>query len=143
MTRNFRLEREYRHPPTKVWRALTDRRALSTWLMETDFEPVLGRTFTFRSKPQPGWDGITHCEVTELDEPRALAYTWRGGPGPGQPLTLDTVVRWTLSPTAAGTRLVLEHRGFEGFRAILVSFMLQGGWWNMMRGRLAGAIASA
>ena len=39
----------------RVWRALTDRRALSQWRMETDFEPTLGHRFTFRAKPPPGW----------------------------------------------------------------------------------------
>jgi len=89
MKRDLKLERVYPQAPDKVWRALTDRRALSTWLMETDFEPVLGHRFTFRSKPRPGWDGITHCEITELDPPRRIAYTWRGGPGEGKPLTAE------------------------------------------------------
>jgi len=140
--RDLRLERVYPHAPERVWRAITDRRALSSWLMETDFEPRLGHKFTFRSKPQPGWDGVTHCEVVELEVPHKLAYTWRGGPGKDRPLTLDTVVRWTLLPEGAGTstRLVLEHTGFEGLKAVLVSFMLKSGWKKMMRGKLRETI---
>jgi uncharacterized protein YndB with AHSA1/START domain len=143
MKRDLKLERVYPQPPDKVWRALTDRRALSTWLMETDFEPVLGHRFTFRSKPRPGWDGVTYCEVTELDPPRRLAYTWRGGPGEGKPLALDTVVAFTLVPDGTGTRLVLEHTGFTGFRAVVLSALMKSGWKKMMRGKLAEAIASA
>jgi uncharacterized protein YndB with AHSA1/START domain len=143
MKRDLRLERVYPHPPDKVWRAITDRQKLSAWLMKTDFEPALGHRFTFRAKPQPGWDGITHCEVTELEPPRRLAFTWRGGAGPGKPLTLDTIVRFTLTPEAGGTRLVLEHTGFTGVKGVLLSFLMSSGWGKMMRTRLAEAIASA
>ena len=140
MKRDFRIERSYPHPPERVWRALTDRNALSKWLMETDFEPVLGATFRFKDKPRPGWDGITHGEVIELDPPRRLAYTWRGRPGPDQPFNIDTVVRWTLEPDDAGTKLVLEHTGFTGFRGVLVSFILSTGWKKLMRTKLADAM---
>jgi uncharacterized protein YndB with AHSA1/START domain len=141
MKRDLKLERVYPQPPERVWRALTDRRALSQWLMETDFEPTLGHRFTFRSRPQPGWDGITYCEVTELDPPRRLAYTWRGGPGKDRPLTLDTVVRFTLTPEGSGTRLTLEHTGFSGLKSVLVSFMMKAGWAKMLRGSLDRVIA--
>jgi len=142
MKRDLRLERVFPHAPERVWRALTDRRALASWLMETDFEPRLGHRFTFRAKPQPGWDGVTYCEVTELDPPRRLAYTWRGGSGEGRPPTLDTVVRFTLTAEGAGTRLVLEHLGFSGLKSILVSFMMKAGWRKKLRATLGEVIAA-
>jgi uncharacterized protein YndB with AHSA1/START domain len=142
MKRDLKLERVYPQAPDRVWRALTDRAALSKWLMETDFEPTLGHKFTFRSKPQPGWDGVTYCEVIELDPPRRLAYTWRGGAGKDKPPTLDTIVRFTLAPDGSGTRLVLEHTGFSGFKSVLVSIMMKAGWAKMMRTRLPEVIAS-
>jgi len=135
MKRDLKLERVYPHAPERVWRALTDRQAMSQWMMETDFEPRLGHRFTFRAKPQPGWDGVTYCEVTELDPPRRVAYTWRGGSGK-DPSTLDTVVRFTLTPEGSGTRLTLEHTGFTGLKAIFVSFMMKAGWAKMLRTRL-------
>jgi uncharacterized protein YndB with AHSA1/START domain len=140
MKRDLKLERVYPQAPDRVWRALTDRRALSQWLMETDFEPRLGHRFTFRAKPQPGWDGVTYCEVTELDPPHRVAYTWRGGSGQGRPPTLDTVVRFTLTPEGSGTRLTLEHTGFVGFKAIFVSFMMKAGWTKMLRSKLGAVI---
>jgi uncharacterized protein YndB with AHSA1/START domain len=143
MKRDLRLERVYPHAPDRVWRAITDRRALSTWLMETDFEPRLGHQFTFRSKPQPGWDGVTYCEVIELEAPRRVAYTWRGGSGKNKPLTLDTVVRFTLTPEGTGTRLVLEHSGFTGMKAVFVSFMMKAGWSKMLRRRLPEQIEAS
>lgn len=143
MKRDLRLERVYPHPPDKVWRAISSAEKLSTWLMRTDFQPALGHRFTFRAKPQPGWDGVTHCEVIELDPPRRLAFTWRGGAGPDKPLTLDTVVSFTLTPEGAGTRLVLEHTGFRGVKGVLLSFMMGAGWRKMLDRRLGEAIASA
>jgi len=72
MKRDLRFEVVYKHPIEKVWRALTDSKAIAQWLMENDFEPRLGHKFMFHSKPQPGWDGKSYCEVTELDPPRRL-----------------------------------------------------------------------
>jgi uncharacterized protein YndB with AHSA1/START domain len=141
--RDLRVERVYPQPPERVWRALTDRERVSRWLMQTDFEPRLGHEFTFRAKPRGGWNGVTYCRVTELDPPRCLAYTWRGGPGEGKPDTLDPVVRFTLAPEGTGTRLVLEQTGFSGIKSILVSMAMKSGWTKMMRGRLADEIARA
>lgn len=142
MKRDLKLERVYPQSPERVWRALTDRQALSQWLMATDFEPALGHHFTFRAKPQPGWDGVTYCEVIELDPPRRLAYTWRGGAGKDRPLTLDTVVRFTLAAEGTGTRLILEHTGFSGLKSVLVSFMMKSGWKKKLRSSLDAVIAT-
>jgi hypothetical protein len=46
--------------------------------------------------------------VIELDEPRSLSYTWRGGLI-GKP----TIVTWRLLPVEGGTQVQLEHKGFE------------------------------
>lgn len=129
MKRDIAFEVDYPHPPQKVWRALTDSKILARWLMENDFEPRLGHRFTFRMKPQPGFDGIVHCEVRELNEPRRLSYSWTGGP-------LRSEVTFTLTPTPAGTRLRLEHNGFEGMKAVLLSFLMGGGWGKMLRRRI-------
>lgn len=134
MQRDLRFEVVYPHPVEKVWRALTDPKAIAQWLMENDFEPRLGHKFQFRSKPQPGWDGTSHCEVIELDPPRRLAYTWRGGP-------IDTVLRITLEPVAEGTRLVLEHTGFRGFKAVLVSLIMGSGWKRIVNQAIPAVVA--
>ena len=122
----------YPHPPERVYRALTDREALAAWLMPNDFEAKVGHHFTFRTDPAPGFDGIVRCEVLELDPPRRVAYSWRGGP-------LDTVVRFTLEPVPGGTRLRFEHTGFEGVRPLLISLLMRSGWKKMFR-RLLPAV---
>jgi len=121
MKRDLKFEATYPHPTDKVWRALTDSNAIAQWLMPNNFEARLGHKFMFTSKPQPGWDGKTYCEVVELDPPRRLAYTWKGGP-------IDTMVCWSLEPTAEGTRIVLEHTGFKGIKALMVSAIMGSGW---------------
>lgn len=114
---DLRLSRDYAHPPAKVWRALTERELLSQWLMETDFEPRVGHRFTLRTDPAPGFDGVVHGEVLEIDEPRRIAFSWRGGP-------IDTRVVWELEPIATGTRLHVRQSGFRGLRGNLVRLML-------------------
>lgn len=96
------------HPPERVWAALTDSAALASWLMPNDFMPRLGHHFTFRTNPMPAmdFDGICHCEITELDPPRVLAYTWIGG-------RLNTLVTYRLEQEGDGTRLHFEHSGFD------------------------------
>jgi uncharacterized protein YndB with AHSA1/START domain len=104
------MEVDLPHPPAKVWRALTDPELVAGWLMANDLKPQVGHSFTFRAEPTPWWDGIVRCEVLESEPHKRLRYTWRGGPANSP---LDTVVTWTLTPTASGgTRLSLEQSGF-------------------------------
>src|SRR5262245_19402718 len=97
-----------------------------------DFAAVVGQKFTVRAKPMPGWDGVVHCEVTEVDEPNRLAYTWRGSR-----MRESTIVVWTLSTADGGTRLRLDHTGFS---SILMAFMHRGGWRRMLRTKLPNSI---
>ena len=110
-TKSVVEERLMPHPPEKVWRALTQSALIAHWLMENDFKPEVGHRFTFRSKPQPGWTGITHCEVKVIEPPRRLVYTW--GDGTETDSGLKTVVTWTLTPEAGGTRVRMEQSGFR------------------------------
>ncbi|HKE00026.1 MAG TPA: SRPBCC domain-containing protein [Planctomycetota bacterium] len=135
MTREIRLDATYPHPPDRVWRAITTREALASWLMPNDFEPRVGHRFTFRMKPVPGFDGIVHCEVIELEPPRRLSFRWKGGP-------LDTVVSFELAPVPEGTRLELVHDGFTGPSAAVLRMMMKPGWKKMLRKRLPPVIAA-
>jgi uncharacterized protein YndB with AHSA1/START domain len=56
------LDHFYPHPPTKVWRALTEPKLMGSWLMAPDtFEARAGHRFTFqagrcrRSASPVGW----------------------------------------------------------------------------------------
>jgi uncharacterized protein YndB with AHSA1/START domain len=96
------------HAPARVWAALTDPELLARWLMPNDFQPIVGHRFSFRTQPRPehGFDGIVHCQVLELQPERRLRLAWRGG-------TIETTVTWTLAAEGRGTRLFLEHAGFD------------------------------
>jgi uncharacterized protein YndB with AHSA1/START domain len=135
MRRDLRLERIYPYAPSVVWQAISDPAALGEWLMPVfDFAPEVGREFTFRVKPQPGWDGVVHCSVLEVLPEQRLRFSWLGG-------GIETEVAFTLEPVAAGTRLLLEHTGFDGLRAVLISRFLRGGWGKMTRDKLPRVLA--
>ena len=104
-TRSLVIEKELPHPPEKIWRALTQGSLIKDWLMDNDFEPVVGHKFTFRSTPVPNWDGIINCEVLVLEPNKKLSYSWG---------TMGTasIIDWTLSATARGTLVRMEQSGF-------------------------------
>ena len=105
-TRSVVIEKEVPHPPEKVWRALTQDHLIKEWLMENDFQPVVGHRFKFRSTPMPKWDGVVDCEVLTVEPNRTLSYSW-GSMG------LESVVVWTLAATKDGTLLRMEQSGFR------------------------------
>ena len=106
-SRSVTLERLMPHPPEKVWRALTQGPLLEDWLMANDFEPVVGRDFSFRMAPMEHWDGVVLGRVLTVEPHRRLTYSWGGTGG-----SLATVVTWTLTPTDGGTLLQFEQSGF-------------------------------
>src|SRR5258708_27478087 len=65
--------------PEKVWKALTTSELIGRWLMPNDFEPVVGKRFTFKTRPIGEWDGVVQCEVLEVTPHRRLVYSWKGG----------------------------------------------------------------
>jgi uncharacterized protein YndB with AHSA1/START domain len=111
-TRSIVVERLMPHPPEKVWRALTQSELIADWLMANDFEPVVGRRFNFRSQPMPHWNGVTDCEVLEVEPPRRLAYSWNAS-GDEARDGIKTMVTWTLTPTDGGTEVRMEQSGFR------------------------------
>jgi uncharacterized protein YndB with AHSA1/START domain len=138
-TRSIVVERTVRHPPAKVWRALTTSGLIAEWLMQNDFQPIVGHRFNFHAKPIPGmWNGTTDCEVLTVEPERRLAYTWNAS-GDEAEQGLKSVVTWTLTPAGAGTHVRMEHSGFrpqdEGGRQAM-----GGGWPRILEGleRVAG-----
>ena len=73
-----------------------------------------GNRFTYQTKAAGEWDGTIHCEVLEVIPNERFVYSWKGGHegNAGYGSLLDTVVTWTLSRTANGTRVRLVHAGF-------------------------------
>ena len=134
-TQTLAFEFDLHHSPEKVWRALTDPVLLTEWLL-----PVAGlklepdAAFTFKTQPYPGWDGTVNCRTLEIEEHRKLSYTWVVGD-----MDLDTVVTFTLTPTASGTRLSLVQSGFKPHQKQNFGGARYG--WKMMGGKLVDLLA--
>ena len=127
------LEFDLRHPPEKVWRALTAPVLLAEWLLPvTGFEPVPGVAFTFQTQAYPGWDGIVECRMLVVEPGLTLHYTW------SVPF-LETVVTFTLAPTASGTRLSIVQSGFRPDQKREFGGARYG--WTMMGGKLTDLLA--
>ncbi|HWG34977.1 MAG TPA: SRPBCC domain-containing protein [Gemmatimonadaceae bacterium] len=127
-TETISFEFDLAHRPEKVWRALTDPSLLAEWLLPVvglALEP--GAEFSFRAAPHPGWDGSVNCRILESEAHRKLSYTWVVG-------DIDTVVTFTLTPAASGTRLSLVQSGFKSTQKRNFNGARYG--WKMMAGNL-------
>ncbi|MBN9253522.1 MULTISPECIES: SRPBCC domain-containing protein [unclassified Mesorhizobium] len=107
-TRTVVVEREIAHAPEKLWRALTQPHLIEEWLMKNDFSPVVGHRFNISAD----WGGVLDCEVLAVEPNRTLSYTWNlAHQDPA--FNLQSVVTFTLTPTAKGTHLRMEQSGFR------------------------------
>ena len=129
MQRDLVIKWHLPHQPEKVWECITNPELLGEWLMKNDFKPVVGHKFNFHTKPIPkmGFDGIVNCEVLEITPGQKLVYTWKGGPKPGV-VELDTILIWTLTARDEGTEIILEHKGFKGWKNYITSIIMASGW---------------
>jgi uncharacterized protein YndB with AHSA1/START domain len=98
----IRLSQFINHPPAKVWKALTDPTLHAKWWAAGDVKAVGGHRFTL----DMGQWGAQPCEVLAVEPERLLSYSFAPG-------TLDSTITWRLEPENGGTRLHLEHSGFD------------------------------
>lgn len=93
------LVRDLRHPPEKVWQALTEPEHLREWApFESDRsldKAGAAVKLTTVGAPTPQ---VAETTVTRADAPRLLEYNWGGQD-----------MRWELEPLGGGTRLTLWH----------------------------------
>ena len=134
-TESISFEFDLHHSPEKVWRALTDPVLLAEWLLPVvDLKLEPGAAFRFKTQAYPGWDGSVNCRFLEIEVHRKLSYTWVVGD-----MEIDTVVTFTLTPTASGTRLSLAHSGFRADQKGAFGGTRYG--WKMMSGKLVDLLA--
>ena len=93
------LVRDLRHPPAKVWRAITDPEHLREWA-PFDADRSLGAVGTAKlstvGTPTPM---VTETRVKRADAPHVLEFSWG-----------EQDLRWELeAQEAGGTRLTLWH----------------------------------
>jgi uncharacterized protein YndB with AHSA1/START domain len=92
------LVRDLRHPPAKVWEAITDPAHLREWA-PFDADRSLATPGTVKlstvGTPTPH---VSETIVKRAEAPRLLEYQWGDGN-----------MRWELEPLGKGTRLTLWH----------------------------------
>ena len=102
----FRYEREYPHPPERLWEALTDAKHMDAWLMPKNrIEARLGGRFhfTFGQEDDPReWSGT----VAEFTPPEVVDFAYDNG---GH-------MRFELHPIEGGTRLYFIQSFSPDFR---------------------------
>ncbi|HZN39591.1 MAG TPA: SRPBCC domain-containing protein [Planctomycetota bacterium] len=132
-TESLAFEFDLRHPPEKVWRALTDPTLLAEWLLPViGFKLEPGAAFTFKTQAYPGWDGTVNCRMLEVEARTKISYAW------SVPF-LDTIVTFTLAPTPTGTRLSLVQSGFKASQKQEFGGARYG--WKMMGEKLVDLLA--
>jgi uncharacterized protein YndB with AHSA1/START domain len=107
-TRSAVVEREFPHPPEKLWRALTQPHLIEEWLMKNDFKPAVGHRFNLSGE----WGGVLDCKVLAVEPHKTLSYTWDFNHEDAA-FNLKSVVTFTLTPTSTGTHLRVEQAGFR------------------------------
>lgn len=130
--RSVVIERDFPHPPEKVWRAITEGALIEQWLMKNDFQPAVGHRFKLRMEPMGNWDGVIDCEVLAVEPNQRLAYGWSS-------MGLDTVVTFTLTPTSAGVHVRMEQSGFGPQQEANYQGAVYG--WQQFMGKLETVVA--
>jgi uncharacterized protein YndB with AHSA1/START domain len=116
----------------RVWRALTDPTLLAQWWAAGDIRPVVGHRFTMDMGP---W-GQQPCEVLAVQPQRLISYSFA-------PDTLHTAITWRLEPEGQGTRLTLEHAGFDvDSTPGLQAWQGMGAGWPRVLARLGPVLAA-
>src|ERR1700680_609961 len=87
------LVRDLRHPPEKVWQALTDPAHLREWA-PFEADGSLGTVGTTVNLTWVGTPQVSETRVTRADAPKVLEYN---------------DIRWELEAFDGGTRLTLWH----------------------------------
>ena len=87
------LVRELRHPPERVWQALTDPAHLREWA-PFEADGSLGSVGTRVKLTWVGTARVSETRVTRADAPKVLEYS---------------DIRWELESSGGGTRLTLWH----------------------------------
>lgn len=125
----IRVDQYVAAPPEKVWRLLTEPELLRLWWAEGQVAAVVGHQFALDMAAY----GKQICKVLEVDEPHSFVYTF------GAAWTLT----WRLEAEGTGTRVFLEHSGFDlADKRMAEAFNRMGtGWRDIVLPRLTESAA--
>ena len=104
------VEETFHAPPSRVWKAITDRDEMSKWYFElASFVPEVGFEFTFEGGTE-NRKYMHLCRITEVIPQKRISYTWvyEGFSG-------ESVVTFELIPQGNDSKVRLTHSGLETF----------------------------
>ncbi|WP_455357134.1 SRPBCC family protein [Streptomyces sp. SYSU K217416] len=137
-----RVDQFLSHPPTKVWRALTEPELIAQWLMPGDFRLEVGHRYTMQvvAVPATGFSGTVQAEVLAFEPEKMLRIGWQDAAADG--LNVDWTLTWTLQPEGKGTRLFLLHEGFDPDNPLQqrARTIMGGGWKSHVSRRLEAVL---
>lgn len=102
MTESVHVEQLVARPREVVWEAIATPDGIARWWGAGDVRPEVGHRFTVDMGP---W-GQRPCRVLEAEPLQTLVYTLDEG-------GMDWTLTWRLVDEGTGTRLVLDHAGFD------------------------------
>ncbi len=105
------LERTFKAPVSKVWKAISDKNEMKHWYFDLkEFKPEIGFKFDFTGGPDDGKQYLHLCEITEVEPEKKLTYSWSYDGYEG-----ISFVTFELFPQGNETLLRLTHKGLETF----------------------------
>ena len=128
--KSLSFEFDLQHSPQKVWRALTDPTLLAPARRRA--RTRAGHAVYVQDAADAGWDGVVSCRMLDVEAQRKLSYTWVVG-------DMETVVTFTLRPTASSTHLSLLHSGFKPHQKQNFGGARYG--WKLMGGKLVDLLS--
>jgi uncharacterized protein YndB with AHSA1/START domain len=138
----IRVDQFFPHSVDRVWQVLTTPELMARWLMPNDFIPRLGHRFTLRGVPigPVDFSGVVACTVLDLVPRKRLSISWADARATN---TVESTVTWSLQPEGRGTRLLLEHTGFDPDNPThqLSRRIMNGGWRSHVLRRFTNVLA--
>ena len=107
----FVIERTVNAPVERVWKAITDKKAMKEWYFDLkEFKAEPGFEFRFTGGKEIQYLHI--CVITEVEVNKKLQYSWRYDGYEG-----ISYVTFNLFREGNKTKIVLTHEGLESFPA--------------------------
>jgi uncharacterized protein YndB with AHSA1/START domain len=91
-------------PPETVFRLLTEKEEICRWMTVPVFDARVGGALEMTAG-----EHVAFGEITRLEPPRVVAYTWDWR---DQPIGTRTEVTFEVEPDGSGSLVRLRHDGF-------------------------------